>query len=145
MLTTFYAVVLSSAIEGRDWAQEAAAVASLRGLPVELKRYRPPKYVVMDFPPRPHFYSVTVLGSGGPEDDDLLFAVARLPWCYYVVIKGSGVTPLGLLRLVPMRQLRILDVHGDRFNEVMTNPFRTNRADVRFTAWPTPKKAGDPP
>jgi hypothetical protein len=139
MMTTLYAFVLSSAAEGRDWAQEAAAVASLKGLPVELKPYHPPSDFRRGYPPRPHVYLATVFGTGGPEDDDLLFSVARLPWCNYVVIKGSGVTPLGLLRLVPMRNLRRLDAEGDQFDEVTINSFRTNRSDVHVNCKPTPR------
>jgi hypothetical protein len=66
--------------------------------------------------------------------DDDLDDVVRLRWCRKLHVGGST-TPLGLLRLFPMKWLKELHAYGEQFSRESTGPFRINRPDVDVSMW----------
>jgi hypothetical protein len=69
--------------------------------------------------------------------DDDLDDVARLHWCRKVLV-GGETTPLGLLRLLPMKRLIELWAVGDQFDYDNVRPFCITRPEVEVT----PARAG---
>jgi hypothetical protein len=126
MLNAFLALSLAYATETADTALEAAAWVKLEARGAVAMKKKDGHII------EAHLHNPKVMLADDDLDD-----VARLHWCRKVLVGGST-TPIGLIKLFPMKRLEELWACGDQFNEHNIMHFHVNRPDV----WITPAGPG---